>query len=75
MKMRYAVEQRLRFLDFLFDHYGSANRSALEDFFGISVPQATKDFKEYMKIAPDNIRYSTTEKVYKRNPEFKRVWA
>lgn len=72
--MKYAVEQRLRFLDFLFSHYGTANRIALEDYFGISTPQATKDFAQYMQMAPDNIRYCTSEKVYRRNPEFKRVW-
>jgi hypothetical protein len=74
-RMRYAIEQRLRFIDFIADNFGKINRKHLEDFFGISTPQATKDFKEYMKIAPDNIRYSITEKAYKRNPEFERVWA
>ena len=74
-RMRYAIEQRLRFIDFLLEHYGTVNRKHLEDYFGISTPQATNDFREYSKIAPDNIRYSTSEKVYKRNPEFVRVWA
>lgn len=72
--MKYAIEQRLRFLDFLFEHYGEVNRIALVDYFGISIPQATKDFKQYRNIAPDNIRYSTSDKVYRKNPEFKRVW-
>jgi len=72
--MRYAIEQRLRFIDFLLDHYETINRKHLEDYFGISTPQATKDFNAYMKIAPDNTRYSFKEKVYKRNPEFVRVW-
>ncbi len=73
--MKYAIQQRLRFIDFLCHQYGSINRSALVDYFGLSVPQATKDLKEYMKIAPDNIRYSHTQKVYLSNPEFVRVWA
>lgn len=72
--MNYAVQQRLRFLELIIDHHGYANRSLLEDYFGISTPQATKDFKSYMKLAPDNIRYSHSEKAYKKNPEFKRVW-
>jgi len=75
MPLKYAVEQRLRFIDFLLHQYGSINRSAVVDYFGLSVPQATKDLKDYMKIAPDNIRYSNSEKVYLANPEFKRVWA
>ncbi len=72
--MKYAIEQRLRFIDFLLHQYDTINRSALVDFFGISVPQATKDIKDYIKLAPDNIRYSVTLKKYVKNPEFKRVW-
>ena len=73
--MKSAIEQRLRFIDFLLHQYGQINRSALTDYYGISVPQATKDFKDYMRLAPDNMRYLMNEKVYKRNPEFKRFWA
>ena len=73
--MKYAIEQRMRFLDFLFENYGKAGRRQLTDYFGISIPQATKDFKTYMKITPDNVRYNTSQKAYIRNPEFKRVWA
>ena len=73
--MNYAIEQRLSFIDFLLFQYGEINRSALTEYFGISVPQASGDLRDYMKMAPDNMRYSTTDKVYKRNPEFKRVWA
>lgn len=72
--MKYGIEQRLRLVDFLLHQYGFINRSALVDYFGISIPQATIDFKLYMKTAPDNMRYVKTEKVYKRNPEFKRYW-
>jgi hypothetical protein len=72
--MNYAIEQRMRFIDFLLAHYGTINRSALTDFFGISVPQASKDFKDYLTIAPDNMRYSTSKKVYFKNPGFERVW-
>ncbi len=72
--MKYAIEQRLRFLEFLACHYGEINRSALVDYFGISVPQASNDFKAYIKLAPGNIRYCRSEKVYRRNPEFIRVW-
>jgi len=74
MPTNYAVKQRLRFIDFLIHQYGNLNRDALCDYFGISVPQATNDIRAYMKLAPDNIRYSTTVKAYLKNPEFKRVW-
>ena len=72
--MKYAIEQRLRFIDFLLEHYGAINRNALIDYFGISVPQVSKDFKDYLKLAPDNMRYSVTKKSYIKNPEFIRYW-
>jgi hypothetical protein len=72
--MKYALEQRLRLLDFIADHFGTVRREYLCDYFGISIPQATKDIKEYMRIAPDNIRYSHTLKTYVKNPEFSRVF-
>jgi hypothetical protein len=55
--VRYAIEQRLRFIDFLVAHYGSVNRAALVDYFGISLPQASHDIGDYMKIAAENIVY------------------
>lgn len=73
--MKYAVEQRLLFIDFLLHQYGEVNRSALMDFYGISAPQATKDLKLYMAIAPDNARYCHSKKAYLRNPEFIRHFA
>ena len=46
--MTYAVEQRLRFIDFLLHQYGVLNRSAIMDYFGISQPCATRDIQEYI---------------------------
>lgn len=73
--LTYAVEQRLRFIDFLVAHYGTINRAALVDYFGISVPQASADLGEYMKRAPRNIVYDRKAKTYVRGPEFQRIWA
>jgi len=75
MRMRYAIEQRLRMLDFLLHQYGSVNRSALEDYFGVSTPQASLDIQEYMRLAPGNAAYCKTAKAYIRTDAFKRVWA
>lgn len=72
--MNYAVEQRLRFIDFLLHQYGLVNRSALTDYFGISEPQATRDFQEYKSIAPDNMEYGSVSKAYLRTEKFTRVW-
>ena len=72
--MKYAVEQRLRFLEFLVAHYDSVGREHLVDFFGISAPQATRDFKLYKSIAPDNLLFDDVAKKYKRSHQFKRVY-
>ena len=70
----YAIEQRLRFIDFLLFQYGHINRSALEAYYGISKPQATNDIGDYLKLAPDNARYDLTAKAYMRSEAFKRIW-
>lgn len=70
----YAVEQRLRFIDFLLHQYGVLNRIAIMDYFGISMPCATRDIQLYIKKAPDNIVYDNKAKTYIRGANFKRVW-
>lgn len=70
----YAVEQRLRFIDFLLHQYGTLNRSAVMDFFGVSEPCASRDIGQYIELAPGNIIYDKTAKMYVRGAQFKRVW-
>jgi len=74
-KISYAVEQRLRFIDFLLAHYGTINRSALVDYFGISVPQASADIKQYLLLAPGNAVYDPSVKVYRHPANFKRYYS
>lgn len=74
-EIKYAVEQRLRFVDFLLAHYGAVRRGALVDYFGISMPQASHDIGQYVEIAPNNIAYDMKAKTYVRTANFKRVWA
>lgn len=71
----YAVEQRLRLLDFLLAQYGTFNRSALCDYFGISDAQASADVKAYLELAPGNMRYDLSGKVYRRAEKFQRVYS
>lgn len=73
--MQYAVEQRLRLIEFLVVHYDSVGREQLIDFFGISAPQATRDFKAYKELAPDNLLFDDKVKKYKKSHSFKRVYA
>lgn len=72
--MNYAVEQRLRFIDFLLAQYGNVNRSAIIDYFGIGEATATRDFKEYKSLHPENIVYDIRDRTYYKTKNFKRVW-
>lgn len=72
--MKYATEQRLRLIDFLLAHYGHVGRDALMDYFDIGSAQATRDFKSYIEMAPNNTVYSATQRTYIKNIGFKRVF-
>jgi hypothetical protein len=72
--MKYAAEQRLRFIDAMLHLYGHINRSAVEFFFCVSTPQASADISDYMRIAPDNIVYSSSRKRYERSQSFQSYW-
>lgn len=73
-RLNYAIEQRLRFIDFCLSHYGHFNRLTLIEFFGISLPQATLDIKAYLKLAPANAMYDKTARSYLRAAKFKHVY-
>ena len=72
--LSFALQQSMRFIDFLLAQYGTINRSALMDYFGISVVQASADLQRYLVLAPGNLEYDKHSKVYKRTDQFKRVW-
>jgi hypothetical protein len=65
---------RMRFIEFLLEQYGTINRSALCKFFGISTPQASIDIQAYLALAPGNMVYDNSAKMYRRGDEFKSVW-
>lgn len=66
--------QRLRLIDILLDHCGSVNRQALIDYFGISEAQASRDIRDYLKLAQGNATYDTLTKSHVRGLRFIRVW-
>ncbi len=74
MSMHYAVQQRLRMIDFLLANYGFVNRGALMDYYGISTPQASMDFRAYMDHCPGNMVYDGSRKTYVRMDDFKRMF-
>lgn len=62
--LRWGVEQRLEFIEFRLFWEGGINRADIRDYFGVSVPQASKDLSQYQELAPENIRYDRSEKRY-----------
>jgi len=73
-KLSYAVEQRLRLIDFLLAQYGNVKRAALMDYFGTGEATATRDFGAYHDIAPGNMALNPSDKTYYRTNAFARVW-
>ena len=68
--LRWGVEQRLEFIEFRMFWEGGINRSDITHFFGVSVPQASKDLGQYQDLAPDNVRYDRSEKRYFASESF-----
>lgn len=71
----FAVEQRLRMIDFLLHHYGFVGREQLIDCFGISEAQATRDFRAYRELAPQNAVLDQSSKKYVQGAEFRRFYS
>lgn len=72
--MNYAVEQRLRMIDFLLFHYGNVARVELIDFFGIGEATATRDFTLYNGAAPGNALFNKKSKRWVRSDTFERLY-
>jgi hypothetical protein len=70
----YAQEQRLRFIDSMLNFYGHIGRRELIDYFGIGPACATRDFKLYKEIDPNNVIYNVETKRYVRSESFDRVY-
>ena len=72
--MNYAIEQRMRFIDFLLLKYGKINRDFIVDYFGIGEATATRDFKKYKELYPKNIVFDNSSKMYLKAPLFERAY-
>ncbi|MBI1890198.1 MAG: WYL domain-containing protein [Burkholderiales bacterium] len=70
----WSVLQRLRFIDFRLTWDGRINRGDLIEVFGVSVPQASLDLREYIARAPANVEYDKSRKFYFATPAFKPVF-
>jgi hypothetical protein len=69
--LRWSQEARLRAIDLAAFWEGRVNRAELIRRFGISVPQATNDLRDYQARAPRNLRYDTREKAYLAERDFR----
>jgi len=68
-------ERRLEFVDFRLQWDGRLNRADLIEHFGISVPQASADIAKYTELAPKNLEYDRSERVYVAAASFRPFFA
>ena len=68
--LRWGEERRLEFIEFHLYWEGGVNRADITDYFGVSVPQASKDLSQYQELAPGNMRYDRSEKRYLARDSF-----
>lgn len=72
---RWGQGRRLEFIDFRLRWEQRLNRGDLTAFFGISVPQASLDIAKYTEMAPANLVYDRSARVYVAGPLFKPLYA
>lgn len=68
-------ERRLEFVDFRLQWDGRLNRVDLIEHFGISVPQASLDIAKYIELAPKNLVYDRSERLYVAAADFRPVYS
>jgi len=71
---RWGPERRLEFIDYRLAWDGKLNRGDLMSFFGISVPQASLDISRYRELAPENLDYDASARMYVASPAFKPLY-
>jgi hypothetical protein len=67
---RWSQERRLEFIEFRLLWEGKINRGELVNFFGTSIQQASLDISRYSKLAPGNLEYDKSDKVYRVSAGF-----
>jgi hypothetical protein len=72
--IKWGQQRRLEFIDFRLRWEGRINRSALINFFGISTPQASLDLAKYIELAPENLHYDRTSRMYLAKSNFARIF-
>jgi hypothetical protein len=72
--MRWAIEQRLCFIEHTLQTAGTINRADIMEQFRVSLPQASTDLGQYNKLAPKNMDYDLSAKRYVRARKFKAIF-
>lgn len=72
---RWSQDRRIEFIDFRLRWEGRLNRSDLTSHFSISVPQASLDIAKYLEMAPANMAYDKSARVYVASTAFKPLFA
>lgn len=67
--------ERLWQIDFLARFRGKVTRQDLVHRFGIALSNATRDFTLYRKLAPQNLDYDHSDKVYRRTNQFQPLFS
>lgn len=70
-ELPYAQRERLAYIDFCLNYFGSITRAALIERFGIGPAAATRDFGTYKEFCAGNLVLRPQNKVYERTPAFK----
>ncbi|UCE94554.1 MAG: WYL domain-containing protein [Flavobacteriaceae bacterium] len=69
--LKWSIQQRIKFIDTHLFWEEKISRKDLTGFYDISIPQATKDLKQYAELAPENMYYDNSEKHYVTSLNFK----
>jgi hypothetical protein len=67
---KWAIKQRLMFIEARLHWAGRVNRADLIDQFSIQMAQASKDLTLYQTLAPANIVYDKSQKTYRASDRF-----
>ena len=62
--MAWGIKRRFEFIEMRLYWEGQINRKDLVNFFGISIPLASTDLRNYSEKAPNNMAYDSSAKLY-----------
>lgn len=71
---KWSQDRRLEFIDFRLRWEGRINRVDLTKHFAISIPQASLDIARYLELAPANMVYDKSARIYVASATFKALY-